>query len=236
MTICIIIPAHNEEKRIGRTLEAYASYFQQHPFSVQFLVVLNACTDTTRSVVEKVQQVHSSISLLDLKPGGKGFAIRQGFQHALQTSADLIGFVDADMATSPEEFDKLIRACVDVDGVIASRYMPGSIVVPPRPFIKRWGSKLFYEPLVSLLFGMRYYDYQCGAKLFKRSVIEAVTPELTIDHWAFDVELLYVCKKHGFTIKEVPTEWHDQADSKLNIGRSGIKMISSLFQIYRRHR
>jgi glycosyltransferase involved in cell wall biosynthesis len=235
MNLSIIIPAHNEEKRIERTLRAYAEFFKNIPEKTTLLVVLNACTDDTLSQVHNIQKEFPGISYLDLKPGGKGFAIRKGFVHALESGADLIGFVDADMATSPQEFYKLVQHLDTADGVIASRYMPGSIVVPPRPFIKRWGSKLFYEPLIRILFGMNYYDYQCGAKVFKKEVIAKVTPELTVDQWAFDVELLYLCKKYGFTIKEVPTQWHDQADSKLNITRSGLKMVGALFTIYRRH-
>jgi hypothetical protein len=115
--------------------------------------------------------------------------------------------------------------------MIASRYMPGAQVYPPRPRIKRWGSKLIYEPLVYLLFGLSYYDFQCGAKLFKRAVIERIVNDLTAAHWTFDIELLYLCKKYGFVIKEVPTIWYDQTDSKLNIRRSGLYMLTSVLNL-----
>ena len=141
------------------------------------------------------------------------------------------------MATAPPYFNELIdyiQKC-ECDGVIASRYMQGAIVTPARPFIKSWGRKIFYHSLVRALFGLWYKDLQCGAKLFKRKVIETVAPYLTVRQWAFDVELLYLCKKNNFIIKEIPTVWHDQADSKLRVMRSGMRMLGSLFQIKYHH-
>jgi hypothetical protein len=120
------------------------------------------------------------------------------------------------------------------DGIIASRYMPGAQVFPPRPAYKRWGSRLIYEPLVKLLFGLSYYDLQCGAKLFTRATIAKITSYLTIQQWAFDVELLYLCKKFGFTIREIPTVWTDQEDSKLTL-RAGLRMLKQLFSLRLRH-
>ena len=73
--------------------------------------------------------------------------------------------------------------------------MRGALVSPPRPWIKRWGSKLFFESLTKLLFGINYYDTQCGAKLFKRHVIEKIVPYLWVGQWAFDIELFYICAK-----------------------------------------
>src|SRR5204862_7163501 len=120
---------------------------------------------------------------LELSQAGKGWAVKAGFLDALTRDNDAIGFVDADMATSPNAFYELVTQLHTADGVIASRYMPGARIYPPRPWIKRWGSKIFYESLIWLLFGMRYYDYQCGAKLFTRRVMQVVAPRLTIAQW-----------------------------------------------------
>lgn len=235
MKITIIIPAHNEASRIGKTVQVYHDFFLGSKNLVSYLVVLNGCTDDTLKIVSDAQQRLGSISIIDLKEAGKGLAIKVGFEQALITNTDQIGFVDADMATSPEEFGKLIDNLGDYDGIIASRYMKESKVIPPRPAIKEWGRRLVYQPLVWLLFGLRFADYQCGAKLFKRDVIEKVTPELTVRQWAFDVELLYVCKRAGFKIKELPTVWYDQADSKLKILGSGLPMLSALVKVRWRH-
>lgn len=238
MKVAIVVPAHNEEKRIGIMLRTYAHYFNhvQGVLSYELLVVLNGCTDNTAQVVLGLHREYPAIRMIEISQAGKGLAIIAGFRDALMRDATHIGYVDADMATTPHYFHELMEKIKDSDGIIASRYMRGSRVTPRRPAIKRWGSKLVYEPLIWLLFGMRYYDYQCGAKLFTRQVIEKVLPHLTVRQWAFDVEILYLCKRYKFFIKEVPTVWNDQADSKLNIRRAGWRMLSALFSIRWQHR
>jgi glycosyltransferase involved in cell wall biosynthesis len=240
MKISIIIPAYNEEGRIARTMRAYHQFFseKQHSthLSFELVIVLNGCKDNTLGVVEKVRdELVSHVIVINLTQAGKGLAIKAGFADALTRENDLIGFVDADMATAPEAFYDLVLKIGGVDGVIASRYMPGAKITPERPAYKRWGSRIIYEPYVWLLFGLSYYDYQCGAKLFKRAVIEKITPQLTVAQWAFDVELLYLCKKNRFIIKEIPTVWHDQADSKLTL-RGGLRMFSALFKVWKQHK
>lgn len=234
MKLAIVIPAHNEENRIGATLDAYHAYFsEKKDLHVALIVVLNGCTDNTLSVIT-ARERSMNMEIVDLSQSGKGLAIKYGFEKALETDAQLIGFVDADMATQPQYFYSLIENSGNFDGIIASRYMKESKIYPARPAIKEWGRRIVYQPLVWMLFGMNYYDYQCGAKLFKRGVIQKITPYLTVTQWAFDVELMYICKLFGFSIKELPTVWHDQADSKLKI-RSGFTMLKSLFGVAKRH-
>ena len=241
MKISIIIPAYNEEGRIERTMRAYHHFFtekqQQINLFFELVIVLNGCKDNTIGVVQAVRNdlPENTIVIINMQQAGKGLAIKAGFVDTLIRDNDLIGFVDADMATAPQAFYDLVANIADVDGVIASRYMPGAHITPERPAYKRWGSRIIYEPYVWLLFGLTYYDLQCGAKLFKRAVIERITPQLTVTQWAFDAELLYLCKKAGFTIKEIPTVWHDQADSKLTL-RGGMRMFSALFKVWRQHR
>ena len=239
MNVSIVIPAHNEEKRIERTLRTYLKYYDclqtEHQLNTEFVVVLNGCTDATLAIVSGIKKDHDNIIIIDTPKAGKGLAIKLGFQDALTRDNNLIGFVDADMATSPNEFYELIDNIGNYDGIIASRYMKGSHVHPPRPFVKEWGRKIFFHSLIFTLFGMRFKDYQCGAKLFKYKVIKKITPYLHIKQWAFDVEVLYLCKKFGFKIKEIPTVWRDQADSKLKVMSAGTRMLSALFEIRLRH-
>ncbi|MCX5921898.1 MAG: glycosyltransferase [Candidatus Dependentiae bacterium] len=237
--ISIIMPAYNEERRIGKTLEEYISFFdalkQQQLLDFEIVVVLNGCVDNTIKVVQSVQEKFGNCVIVDLKnAAGKGLAIRAGFLDALRRPNNFIGFVDADMATSPQAFFDLFRHIEFYDGIIASRYMKGAKIHPPRPKIKRWGSWLIYESLIKLLFGLSYHDYQCGAKLFKRHTIETVTPHMEMTKWAFDVEILYLCKKFGFKIREFPTEWYDKEGSKLRMS-SGFRMLASLVKLRLRH-
>lgn len=231
MKISIIIPAYNEEQRIKRTLETYIQFFNKQDLNYELLVVINGTSDSTPQIVKALQQSMPQIAMIEISPGGKGLAITEGFKNALERQNDLIGFVDADMATSPQAFYDLIKNINGYDAIIASRYMPGAVVTPPRPFIKRWGSKIFFETLTRLLFGINYYDTQCGAKLFKRAVIQKITPYLCVRQWAFDIEILYLCRRLGFSVKELPTVWHDQTGSKLQMMRAGSRMLGTLFKL-----
>ena len=231
MKLCIIIPAYNESNRIQPTLESYAHFFGNNAtLKTTILVVMNGCIDNTKEIVQLTREKYPAIEYLEYTIAGKGYAIIQGFKHALLHNFDLIGFVDADMATRPDAFNALVHHINGYDGVIASRYMPDSAITPPRPLIKRWGSRLIYEPLVWLLFGLNYYDLQCGAKLFTKQTIKTIIKDLKNRQWAFDVEILYLCKIKGLSIKEIPTVWHDQAGSKLTM-KSGMRMLISLFKI-----
>ncbi len=239
MKLSIIIPAHNEQNRVGKTLDAYHDFFEKkqkdlRAFSYEIVVVLNGCTDDTLSVVKQRSDEWFEIRIIDIPEAGKGLAVKVGFEDALKRKNDLIGFVDADMATQPQYFYALLETIGDADGVIADRYMPGATIFPPRPPIKEWGRRLVYHPLVWLLFGLNFYDNQCGAKLFKRRVIEVVVPLLTVSQWAFDVELLYLCKKNGFTIKAVPTVWYDQDESNFKPFRQH-RMLTALVKARWRH-
>ncbi len=236
MKVSIIFPAYNEEQRIGATLEAFDNFFrqkkEQEALDYELLVVINGTTDATEQVVGELQKSRPAIRCMRIAQGGKGLAIAVGFKDALMRDNDLIGFNDADMSTSPEEYYKLIQALTpEYDGILASRYMPGATVIPPRPWIKRWGSRLVYESLVRLLFGINYYDYQCGAKLFRNAVIAKIAPALTVRQWAFDVELLYLCKLNNYKIKEFPTVWIEKEGSKLRMIRAGLKMVSTLIEL-----
>ena len=239
MKISITIPAHNEQDRIGRTLEHYIKYFNDKKKAgacdYELVIVLNACTDNTLGVVKRAQKDSKAVRILDLPQGGKGLAVVAGFKDALTRNNDYIGFVDADMATKPEAFYDLVKKIPQHHGIIASRYMKGAQLHVPRPLFKRWGTRLIYEPFVWLLFGLSYKDLQCGAKLFQRKVIETIISKCTVKRWAFDVEILYLCRKNKFIVKETPTKWRDQAGSKLSTVKDGIRMFTSLIKLRLKH-
>ncbi|HLW72523.1 MAG TPA: glycosyltransferase [Candidatus Babeliales bacterium] len=237
MKLSIIIPAYNEEKRIEKTIRAYHKFLSEKNMPFELVIALNGCKDNTIGVVERIRNdlTPNTIFIIDMQQAGKGLALKAGFADALVRNNDLIGFVDADMATSPEAFYDLVINLGNNDGIIASRYMPGAQISPPRPAYKRYGSRIIYEPLVWLLFGLSYYDLQCGAKLFKRAVLEKINSQLTVTQWAFDAELLYLCKKAGYTVKEIPTVWRDQEGSKLTL-HGGLRMLSAMFSVWWHHR
>jgi len=231
----IIIPAYNEEKRIGRTLEVYGSFFsrlkKQKILDTEILVVINNTSDKTEDIVKLCQKKYRVIDYLNFKEGGKGFAIIEGFKYALKNKkVNLIGFVDADMATSPEAYYDLIKNISNNYGIIASRYLPSSKVNPKQKFSRIFISRIF-NILVKVLFLLNYKDTQCGAKLFRRKALEKIVPKLGMTQWAIDIDLLYNLKKENLSVKEFPTIWSDKSASKLNTKKASIQMFFAVLQL-----
>ncbi len=230
--LSIIIPAYNEEKRIGRTLESYSKFYEnlkkKKRLDFEILVVLNACRDNTLKVVKSVQKKHKNIRFLDFVRGGKGFAVVEGFKDTLKRKNSLIGFVDADMATSPESFYDLALKLDGYDGAIASRGLKDSIVTTS---FKRKLTNRGFNFLVRIVLHLPYKDTQCGAKIFRRGLIEEIVKDIGLTEWAFDIDLLYRINKGGFKIREVPTVWEDKAGSKIQVIKSTIQMIASIIRL-----
>lgn len=234
MNISIVIPAYNEEKRIGPTLKKYTDFFNKlkknKKIDYDIIVVINNTRDKTKDIVQKFRRKNKSIRYLDLKEGGKGFAVKTGFSRALEGKNEIIGFVDADCSTNPEAFYDLILQLGDYQGAIASRYLKESVVNPKQTLQRIIVSRIF-NFFIKLLFLMPYKDTQCGAKIFKREAIQKVVSSLEITKWAFDVELLYKLRKAGFRIKEVPTTWSDKEYSKINFMKAGPKMLLAIIRL-----
>lgn len=232
--VLIIIPAYNEEKRIGKTLEAYSDYFREvrkrGGADCDMLIVINNTTDRTLEIVREFQRRDESIKCLNFKRGGKGFAVLEGFKYGLERNYELIGFVDADMATSPEEYYKLIISLRNSDGVIADRYMKGSMISPAPSTQRLLARKMFNFVIRSMLF-LPYGDTQCGAKLFKRRALEQTMPHLKMSQWAFDVDLLYNLKRRGFRVRPFPTSWVDKEYSKINFWQAGPWMALAIVRL-----
>lgn len=234
MKVAIIIPAHNEEKRIGKTLESHSSYFEairkEGALDYEILVVINNTKDKTESIVKKHAEKNKRVKYLNLKEGGKGYAVLEGFKDALKRENDLIGFVDADLATPSNSLHNLIKGLKDSDGIIASRYLKDSVISPSRTFRRLVIGKGF-NLLVRTLFFLPYRDTQCGAKLFTRQATEEITKNVKMSQWAFDVELLYHLYKNKFKIKEAPTIWKEVEGSKINLKKSSAQMLLSIIQL-----
>lgn len=233
--ISIIIPTYNEEKRIGKTLDEYGRFFNnlrnKKILDTEILVVINNTTDRTQEIVNKYSKKYKIIKYLNFKEGGKGFAIIQGFKYAVNNQdITLVGFVDADMATLPKDFYKLIKNIHNSDGVIASRYVGGAVVNPKQSFARILVSRMF-NFLTRVLFLMPYRDTQCGAKVFRKEVIEETVNQIGLTQWAFDVDLLYKIKKAGFIIKEYPTIWADKDYSKINFMKAGPRMVFAIIRL-----
>ena len=150
MKLSIIMPAYNEGKRIGNTLNSYLRYKWKYP--IEIIVVLNGCTDNTLDVVKKFHKIKYRV----LKQPSKGNALITGFKLA---KGDLIGYVDADNATKPYVLDKLVNSIGNYDGVIGSRYVKGAVLIKKQPLIRRILGRGF-NVLVRLVLGLRFKDTQ----------------------------------------------------------------------------
>ncbi len=234
MKLTLIIPAHNEEGRIGKTLYSYLTFFdklqKQKKLSYLLFVSINATSDNTEKVVKKYQKKHSSLKYKAYQEGGKGFAIVQGFKDAIKSRSDFIGFVDADLATSPEAFYALCQNIGKNDGIIGSRWLSSSIIQHRQTRLRQLASRIF-NFLVRILFSMQYEDTQCGAKLFSRKAIEKIVDRIYITQWAFDVNLLYLCKLYNLKVREHPTIWSDIEGSKVNVMKTSLKMFFGILRL-----
>ncbi len=228
--LLLLIPAYNEEARIGPVLLAYSRYFKEHyrgPFLL--VVVLNGCRDGTIHVVRQAAATCGGIGWLDFPaPIGKGGALIEGLK--LAPGTDLIGYVDADGATPPSAFHDLVKQMPGNDCVIGSRWMPESKLGEEQPWKRRLASRIFHA-IVEGFFWMGIQDTQCGAKVMRREAVQAIHNDLRTADLAFDINLLYCLKRAGFRVREVPTEWTDQIGSKITLGRSSLTMFLSIVRL-----
>ena len=229
-SLLLLIPAYNEERRIGPVLRDYAEYFQrEYRGKFQLVVVLNGCRDNTLGVVQNVAAEFPLISALEFaEPIGKGGALIEGLK--LAPLADLIGYVDADGATPPHAFHDLVKYIGHADCVIGSRWLPESVLHVEQTDRRRFASRAFHL-IVEALFRMRIKDTQCGAKVMRRQAVETVHSKLRIADMAFDINLLYSLKRARFRILEVPTEWTDKIGSKVNLFRTSLVMFLSALRV-----
>jgi glycosyltransferase involved in cell wall biosynthesis len=230
-SLLLLIPAYNEERRIGPVLRDYAEFFRHnYPAKFQLVVVLNGCRDNTMGVVQTVRADYPEISAVEYPaPIGKGGALIEGLK--LAPRAELIGYVDADGATGPRAFMDLVRHAGEADCVIGSRWIPGAVLHQMQSGQRRFASRVFHF-IVQFAFGMNITDTQCGAKVMRREAVEKVHASLCIADMAFDINLLYLLRRNGFTILEVPTEWTDKEGSKVALGRTSLTMLLSVVRLW----
>jgi glycosyltransferase involved in cell wall biosynthesis len=231
-SLLLLIPAYNEEERIGPVLREYARHLREtYEGTFEIVVVLNGCRDNTLGVVREVATDNPEIRYLDFPaPIGKGGALIEGLK--LAPTADLVGYVDADGATGPDAFLQLVHLVAQADCVIGSRWLPGSILHQSQPRLRRFASRVFHG-IVQLLFWMKIQDTQCPAKVLRRTAVERVHAGLNIADLAFDVNLLYVLKRAGLRILEVPIEWTDKLGSQVtrSLFRSSLVMFLSVVRL-----
>lgn len=229
MQLTIIIPAYNEAPYLGQKLDQYLAEFQD---DTEFLIVPNGCTDETPEIAQLYAKRYPNVRVHVISEAvGKAMAVRKGWELA---KGEWVAFLDADGSTSATEFKRIFNARRDADGVIASRWAPGARV-ENRSAIRKIASYTF-AAVVKILFWMPYRDTQCGAKIFRRELIQRILPFIRVRNIAFDVELLLLCRRAGASIVEYPTHWVDRSDSviigsPLKLIRSSLAMLWTLLTL-----
>ena len=206
--ISVVIPAFNEAKDIGRTIDSLRHYFASRRMSFEVCVVDDGSQDNT---LELARRLNVSKLLVNSTNMGKAAAVRKG---VLRTSGQYVLVMDCDSSTPIDELDKLLRHTEEADLVIASRYLPQSEILAKQPPWRQLNSLLF-RSIARGLMALGVSDSQCGFKLFRSTTIESVFGEPFLGRFSFDVEILRRAIDSHWRISEVPVVWRDRPDSRL---------------------
>ncbi len=232
--LSVVIPAFNEEARIGETLRKIRAYLETRPDPFEIIVVGDGCRDRTCAVAAACLREEGRDRVLERSENrGKGRAVAEGVAAA---RGGLILFSDADLSTPIEEIEKLLPLAGEgFDVVIGSRALPDSDVQVRQRRPRESMGKIF-NVLVRLLVLPGIRDTQCGFKLFRREAARDIFPRLRIDGFSFDVEALYLARKRGWRIAQAPVIWRNSPRSRVRIVRSSAAMLRDLLRIRRLHR
>jgi glycosyltransferase involved in cell wall biosynthesis len=230
----LVMPAHNEELRIDRTLRSYRAAIPGA--DVRFWVALDGCEDGTAAVVRRHAADDPRVGWFDFPKLGKGGVLAEAFRVCAASDAEAVGFVDADGATPPEELRRLVEAVQNgADIAIASRRHPTS-VMPGRRSVARRVTSAGFAFGIRHLFSVPFADTQCGAKVLRTEVVRRVAPLLSSRDYLFDVDMLHTAHTLGFAVAEVPTVWIDQPGSRLRPLGDARRMLSSSLRLWVHHR
>jgi dolichyl-phosphate beta-glucosyltransferase len=228
--ISVVIPAFNEEERLGATLRQVVGYLRRRGVSYEVIVVDDGCRDRTIAVAEGFAGVGVRV-LRHEHNRGKGAAVRTG---VLASQGNEVLLTDADASTPIEEIAKLERRLSEAPMVIGSRAVAGADIRQHQPFYRELMGKTFN--LIVHLLGVRgVQDTQCGFKLMAGDVARELCAEQRIDGFAFDVELVWLARRHGYRVAEVGVIWVNSPDSRVDPLRSSLSMLRDLFRMHLLH-
>lgn len=227
--LAVVVPAYNEQDRIGPTLLRINEYLSGQNYTWIVCVVSDGSTDSTSQIVSEFCATHPQFHLIESKPNrGKGFVVRRGM---LETEAEWLLFSDADLAAPIEEVEKLFAAVSDsVPIAIGSRPLRDSRLEIRQPWYREAAGRAFN--LMVQLFAVRgIKDTQCGFKLFRNDVAKDVFKRSKLAGYGFDFEALMIARDLGYKVAEVPIRWSHQEGSKVNMLRDGTRMLTELVKL-----
>jgi dolichyl-phosphate beta-glucosyltransferase len=229
LTYSIIIPAYNESSRIRPTLDEVLRYVEECKWDVEILVVDDGSRDDTAAIVREYSRAHSQISLIE-NPGnrGKGYSVRNGMLHA---GGDICLFTDADLSSPITEAPKLFDAlAAGADIAIGSRWLRSDLQTERQPLYRQLFGRI-YNLVLRIFLGLNFVDTQCGFKAFRREAAQRIFPLQRIERWGFDPEILFLARRLGFSVKEVPVVWAHSQGTRLSPFRDGVRMFGEVLKI-----
>lgn len=229
MLITIVIPAYNEEKRIIPTLKSIVSYFSIKKIPYEIIISDDGSSDNTVKIVTDLITSYPQISVFSLSQNsGKGKAVREGM---LKGKGSHVLFMDADSSTSIQEFEKFLPFIKENrDVIIGSRRKLGAEIIEHQSFVREFLGNGFTW-FSNIMTGANVSDFTCGFKCFSRKAVNDIFKKALIDDWSFDAEILFLAKKMGYEIIEVPVKWKNDKASKVRLVHDIIHSFKGLFLI-----
>jgi dolichyl-phosphate beta-glucosyltransferase len=227
--LSIIIPAHNEEKRLSPSLADIDVFLKKQDYTAEVIIVENGSVDRTLEVAQENAQKYPYIRVIQSPDNlrGKGLAVKQGM---LAAKGDWRFICDADLSMKIDDLVKFLPPHVEgCDVIIASREAEGAQRVD-EPQYRHFMGRI--NNIIIKLAALRdFEDTQCGFKMFRREVAEDLFEVQRMNGIGFDVELLFIAKKRGYTIKEVPITWYYDPYSTMRLWDDSVKMLKEIWEI-----
>ena len=230
LDLSVVIPAYNEERRLPKAIEQIGSYLGAHTLRSEILVVDDGSTDATPKLIEEYRGKYPGMRLISNgRNHGKGFSVRHG---VLEARGEIALFTDADLSTPIEEADKLLRPLREegYDAAIGSRALDRSLIQVHQSVFREQAGTLFNRS-VRAIAGIKFSDTQCGFKAFRRESTRIIFEQQRIEGFGFDPEILFLAKRHGLRVAEVPVRWSHDAGSKVHVVEDGLRMLADLLVI-----
>src|ERR1700687_1213575 len=229
LTHSVVIPAYNESVRLRPTLDALLRYTREQDWDAEILVVDDGSTDDTAQIVREYAATHPQIVLVE-NPGnrGKGYSVRNGMLHA---RGDLCLFTDADLSSPIAEARKLFDAIAQgADIAIGSRWLRADLQTERQPLYRQAFGRIF-NLVLRVILGLHYADTQCGFKAFRRDAAQRIFPLQKIERWGFDPEILFLARRAGLRVQEVPVVWAHSEGTRLHPFPDGMRMFLEVLRI-----
>lgn len=226
--LSVVIPAYNEADVIRQTVREVTAYLTALPRTHEILVVDDGSVDQTVPIVRELEARLPAVRLIQASHQGKGAAVKRG---ALEASGGLVLFMDADHSTRIEEVRRCLPLLEDgCDVVIGSRKMPGAEVRVHQPPLREAMGRGFTW-LTNRVLGTRVSDITCGFKGFRAEASAAIFRLQRIPGWGFDAEILFIARRLGYRITEVPVVWTNDASTQVRLAQDTVRSFVELFAI-----